>query len=750
MSKPTPKEIRECFDDFKSDWQQTRDERNIDMRYVGGDPWDPADRQAREDAGRPCISSDELGQYLNQAINNIRQNKRAVKVTPKGAGADDKKAEKRAAIIRGIEYKSNAQAAYTTAFQQNIEGSYGFWRLSLSSVSDLANLTPSESDFDVDIRIRRIANPDSVLISPYYKEADACDIEDGFITDLVNISEFKRKFPKAEKQSFDDSDRALATNWIKEKKIQLAEYWNMSKELKTLLLIQGPADETGQPTRLIKYEDELDKGGMQGLTILKSARKFKKVVTQYITNGLDILEENPWPGSYIPIIAEFGKELWYDDGDGMRRHLLSMTRLARDPQMLHAYLNSQEAEEAKLAPKSPFMGYVGQFETDKDTWDNLTEQPVAYVQVDPMPDLVPGSVLPLPTRPQFTPNFAAYEVAKESARRAIQAAMGISPLPTSAQRQNEKSGVALERIQQAQQIGSFHFTDSHDMALENSGRQINELLDKVHDTDDRMVPAVNQKGEHQVYTVNPSQPAQQGQDDEAQVAMNDGDYDVTISTGPSYASEREKANDFVDLLVQNLKTIPAPPPVLSKMLAMAIKLKQLGPIGDELADLLDPQDQNSPQQMQQALAQSQQKIQAIDALAKELQGEVQKLQQEKEAKIVDNEYKMKLEQLKGEITLAVAEVTTKAQNEQARLKLEYDLMTKKFQIANEASMASAQAAQEQSEQEAARQHEAEMQAGQQGHEQEMQASQQDAQAQSQQTDIAAQQQQAQAAQAGGE
>jgi hypothetical protein len=42
--------------------------------------------------------------------------------------------------------------------------------------------------------------------------------------------------------------------------------------------------------------------------------------------------------------------------------------------------------------------------------------------------------LPLPRRQAFTPNFQEYEIAKDSCRLAIQAAMGISPLPTAAQR----------------------------------------------------------------------------------------------------------------------------------------------------------------------------------------------------------------------------------------------------------------------------------------------------------------------------
>jgi hypothetical protein len=54
---------------------------------------------------------------------------------------------------------------------------------------------------------------------------------------------------------------------------------------------------------------------------------------------------------------------------------------------------------------------------------------------------------------------------------------------------------------------------------------------------------------------------------------------VTISTGPSYDSEREAASDFADLLVQQ-------PQVFALLGPLVVKLKNLGPIGDKIADLL--------------------------------------------------------------------------------------------------------------------------------------------------------------------
>lgn len=71
-------ELRERFRYATNAWRKIREEGQKDIRYLAGDPWEAKDRQIREDAGRPCLTLDELGQYVNQGINDLRQNKRGV------------------------------------------------------------------------------------------------------------------------------------------------------------------------------------------------------------------------------------------------------------------------------------------------------------------------------------------------------------------------------------------------------------------------------------------------------------------------------------------------------------------------------------------------------------------------------------------------------------------------------------------------------------------------------------------------
>jgi Phage P22-like portal protein len=680
-------EARDRYKYFSEKWRPIREERRVDMRHICGDPWEESDRKARKDAGRPCINHDELGQYIAQSMGNIRSAKRGIKVEPGGGGSSDQTAEFRQNLIRGIEYKSQAQGAYINAFQAMLEGSYGFIRIGRQYVSQ-----DVDGPDDQEIVISNIPNPDSVLYDPDCKKADWSDPRAVFVLDPLDADEFKRQYPDARVTDFSEEDRRVAKDWLLDKQVLVAEYWR----------VEVTRQWNTRKTRMVE----------------------KKQVVQYILTGVEVLERNPQPGECIPIVPFIGIERWVDEGSGPTRKIDSLVRKARDPQMSLAYLCSQQMEEAGLTPKTPYVGYVGQFETDKEAWDTATKIPHAYLQVDPMPDSASGQILPPPRREAFTPNFAAYEVAKDSARRAVQAAMGISPLPTSAQRDNQKSGVALEKIQQSQAVGSYTFVDKYESALMYAGRIVDSWIPVVYDTERELAIRLPDDT-HKVVKANAGPYLNPETQQQEQYDVGEGQHDITIGTGPSDASQRDAASDFLDTLIGNLGNIPVAPPQAAKLLSLAIQMKQLGPKGDEMSEIISPTDnqqQQIPPQAQQAIAQSQQENAALHAYAQQQEQKVKELEQEKQARVIDNQFKLKIEQMKIEADLAKAEILARSQILSEREQFVADLWK---QLQGQQSDAAQQASQQQ--------HEAQSQAADQAHAQQLQ----------QQQAQAAQQQQAQ-------
>jgi hypothetical protein len=249
----------------------------------------------------------------------------------------------------------------------------------------------------------------------------------------------------------------------------------------------------------------------------------------------------------------------------------------------------------------------------------------------------------------LTPNFGEWETAIDARTRSIQAAMGISPMPDAAQRRNQKSGVALSKIDDMEQLGATQFVDRYENGfLYNMGWQINDLITPIIDTQ-REMPIAKPDGTRSTMQLvgNTSHPLDEDDAYDVQGLEEDhmhtgkGDFDVTISTGPSYASEREEQDDFADTMVDNIANLPQPGTPGAKVLAMTIRMRPtLGPIGQQIAEVFDPPSpDNLPPQAQAVVSQLQTQLQ-------QTQQELAALHMERAGKVLEQQTKLIQQQMK--------------------------------------------------------------------------------------------------------
>lgn len=675
-------EIRSTYDRYLARWSDIRDEGRTDVRYLSGKPW--TDKELEERANRPSLALDELNQYVNKLINDIRQNKRSVKVTPEGSGADDKTAEFRGNLIRQIEYKSKAQSAYNTAFENACQRGYGYFAINTRY--------KSAKSFDKEIVIRRIPDPDSVLIDPDTKEADCSDMDSAFIVDGAGMTKaaFKAKYPNAEIKDFSTEHIDLAPKWIMSERVVVAEFYKRKKTTRTSLLMNDQGE--------TMFLDELKGAKLKGRKLLIDAsgqevpildsRKVEDVkVIQYITNGVEILEENEWPGRYIPIIPVFGKEMYVPDGSGSKRVLMSLIRLARDAFKLYCFARSGEAELLGQVPKIPYLGYEGQFETETN-WAQINTVPQGYAEVKPTVEGSGGQILPLPQRQVFEPPIQAYEMAAESAKRAIQSALGMYNASVGKHDTAANSGKAIQELDAQSDQGSFHFIDNYDIAIENCGRQLDDLIPKIYDNQ-REVGLRKADDTHEVVTINdPEKP---------EYRADAGEHSVTISTGPSYDAQRDEVEAYIQALVGT--------PLFPLVADLLTKMKNMGPLGDEVAKRLVPpqfaQDDIPPQAIS-LIKQSKQQTAAMHAYAQQVEQKLEEAQKKLDAKEIDNQYKLQIEQMRERTKIVVAGLAAKskmdvamavaeAEHELGELDKDHDAAMEKTRQAHEHDMAEHQA-----------------------------------------------------------
>jgi hypothetical protein len=368
---------------------------------------------------------------------------------------------------------------------------------------------------------------------------------------------------------------------------------------------------------------------------------------------------------------------------------MSMTRLGRNPQMLYAYYRTQQAEMAGMIPKVPVTGYEGQFRGHESEWQKANHEPVAFLQFKGKTEETGNqTVLPPPTRMAYTggEQIQALEICAEGARRAIQAAMGTSPLPTQAQRRNEKSGVALKQMDESFQAGSFHFVDHYEQAITRGGVILEDWTPHYYDAA-RDVTVREPNDNTSIVRINDPNADTFPKTQKAPLMVGAELHDVTLSTGPSNDSEREVANDLSDSLVQNIPMViqVAGQQAGAKILASSIRLKNVGPLGDEMAEIISPKDDNQalPPKVQQQMQQAQKMID-------ELTAHVNKLTQDQEAKTLELKSKqqiamgdaardIQIQQAKNVLELEIAKL--KAQTELAKAEIAADTADKDRKIA---------------------------------------------------------------------
>ncbi|HEV8410804.1 MAG TPA: portal protein, partial [Gemmatimonadaceae bacterium] len=343
-------------------WRPIRAEAKTDMRYVSGDPWEQKDQRAREAAGRPIGSYDELSQYTNQVINDIRQHKRAIEVTPIGEGANDHTAEVRQSLFRQIEYRSNAQQAYTCAFQNMVERSYGFLR-----IKPVYCNTPTESGgmgsaFDQELLIEPLVNPDLVTVDPDFIKPDGSDLQYAWIAESWDLDRYRHRFPKAKVRDFSADLAKSAPTWMDARRIRIAEYFAIEPVSRCLYLFDdGTTQPDGTTAPVEVFEDDITRDGPYARFVEATPDRERTVevpdVKIYLTNGFEVLEPpTRWPGKTLPIVTFFGKVLYVEvEGQGAERQILSMVRLARDPYMLYCYIRACEQELVGMTPKVPYF-----------------------------------------------------------------------------------------------------------------------------------------------------------------------------------------------------------------------------------------------------------------------------------------------------------------------------------------------------------------------------------------------------------
>lgn len=619
MAQDTLTRIRERYADAAEAMREQHARMREDMRFSNpADPqqWDALALQARN--GRPCLTFDRTNQFIQQVVNDGRQNKPSVNVLPADSMADVDVANKLDGVVRHIEYVSRAGIAYDTSLEHAVRGGLGWLRV-------IPQIMRPETN-EQEIRILRVHDPLSVLLDPNSTEPDGSDAMHAFVETIYTQKAFMAAWPKAKLQSF-ESDQS---GWFGVEQVRVCEYFVVNEEKRNSVVV----DLNGQ--RVTVSEDEYWQAakmtGVKAPVIEQFEQPVRRVKWCKVT-GAEVLEETDFPSQYLPVIPVQGHEIWIEG----KRYLCGMVRRMMDSQRFHNYAISAAAEQVAMQPKAPFIAAQEAIDGYEEEWRHANAGNPAVLRFNARDASNNGDPLPVPQRAAPPIMGTAWGELLAYSAGAMESSVGMFKANLG-QQGNETSGRAIRARQQEGDTATFHFIDNLSRSIEQLGRVIVDMIPRIYDTQ-RQARIVGEDGQQDFVQIDPRMPKAVKKEGAKVVAINPsvGAYDVRVKVGPSYTTQRqETAEQLSNMLQAAPNLLPMLGDVWVKMQdwpdadKVARRLKAMLPpeikaVEDEDADI-PPEAMQQIQMLQQQVQQLSQALEAAAAEAEDKRIEREKIE----------------------------------------------------------------------------------------------------------------------------
>lgn len=683
-SSLSAKEEKEVLDEAKRRMkyaldadQDDRDRAERELAFVwnlDNCQWDDDAKKRR--SGRPMLTENRCPSFIRQVTNQVRQSRPQVRVLPVDGQGDKYTAEILEGLIRNIEANSRADLAYDQATDLAAQCGRGYWKVTTEYQGE---------GFDQDIVIQAVPDPLSIVDDPDALSPDKADRKFAFEVEKVPREEYKDRYG-VEPTSWEEAQSALgeyAENWGDEKFVFVANYWRVVTEKQKLYrmtdgkIVPDPKRYVADFIASAKMRVALDPSAILMMPAVppkvKDSRDYvKKRVEWFCIDGMRAHSKGEWAGQYIPLIYTTCEQAriagkWRTKG---------LTYDGTDLVKANNYLLSAQIENIALTPKVPFIGPKGAFESDKSKWNNVNQEAYSYIEYDTVDDM-DGKPLPPPQRAEgvkANPEISSVRAGVIDGQRSVVGLMGASLGDAGP----EVAFKAIEARQSRGDTAVFHVMDNLVRAVRYGGMVIVDLIPRVYDAA-RIVRIIQPDGEPMMQAINQMDP-----NTGKAISFAAGKYDVTVSAGPAFETQRQRDNEALVALADKVPAIAqAAPDLLAKNLLS-------GPDADKIVQRVEkmvdpailgkgpsPQEQQLQQQLQQMQQQMQATTQAKDFAESELmkqksllereqvkaqsdvtklQGQVEKAQIDREKALLDlrkSQLELMREQLPPEVRPAV-------------------------------------------------------------------------------------------------
>lgn len=621
----------EQFSEADSGDQENLEAALSDLEFATGiGQWDEQDAEARRNSGRPMLTINRMPQFIRQVTGDIRRTNPSVKITAGDNEASEESAEIIEGLVRNIEQACDAASIYERAAESAAACGIGHWRIRTDY--------EAEDTFDQTIFIESIPNPFAVRWDAAAKDPTRKDARYCFIIDPMPKDAFEKEYPKASTDGWlDPTVTASTATWQSGDTVMVAEYFWIEKKPATLYLLHD-----GTVT-----EDEPEFPDLMVARKRETARN--KVMWAKMTAAEILDGPRELPGKHIPVVSVVGEETHVGD----RTVRTSVIRYAKDAQRMYNYWRTTQTELVALQPKAPYMVTPKQIEGQEAMWRRANTANLPFLVYNP-DEQAAGR----PGREQ--PPMASQGMSQEVSLAAedMKATTGIYDAGLG-QQGNETSGVAIRQRQLEGDIATSIYVDNLGKSIAHGGRIMVDMIPEIFDTT-RAVQIIGKDEEAQMVTVNQPYMDEGGQ----QIANNlsVGRYDVRISTGPNYSTQRQEA---AESMTEFVRVFPQAAPLIGDLIAKNMDWPGADQIADRLKAMLPPgmadsEDGQDPMvaQLQQQLQMMQQQLEGIQQQPEFRKAQAEAAEAEfdaEKARYEAEEKRLELAGMSGQINEAIRE-----------------------------------------------------------------------------------------------
>ncbi len=635
--------IRDRFTVMVDADRENRQKALADLKFlhVPGEQWDAVTKTARG-PDRPCLEFNKLRVTAKRIVNDMRSNRPQGKV--RGVEDSDKDtAEVMEGLIRNIWNVSDGDTVIDYAGEYQVGGGMGAWRIDTEY---------SDNSFSQDIKISAIKNPFCLYADPAASDPIKRDAEDWILTERITKAKYEANWPDADVIEFEEAEFDDSEEWQSDDMVRICEYWWREPYDKTLWQLADG--------KVIDAAKDGEMALQAGAQVVKERTTRCHKIMMCIASGESILEgPTEWAGAEFPFVQVYGEWVVIDG----KTHWFGITRFGKDAQRAYNYSRTAIAETVAMSPRAKFWATPEQAKGHTEKWGESHQKgyPFLLYNADPK---TPGP--PAMMAPTQVPVALIQE--SQMASDEIKAVTGIFD-NSLGQQANETSGRAIQARQKQGEIATYNYADNMGKAIRRTWEILIGLVPAVYDTE-RTIRTLGVDGAEKYVKVNTVGIDPETGQQRAVHDLGQGKFDVTVTVGPSYATQRQEASETFIQIAQAtpeimqvagdliFKSMDVP---LSEQFAERMKFMLPPPIQESLSDGKPP----SPES-QAAMAQADQMMQEVQQHGQM----VQKAAEEAEKSVKESEAaKAEIQQIITDFEIQKAQFEVQVTKELAKIEL---------------------------------------------------------------------------------